>query len=121
MDSRERTFLALDHEEPDRIPVDFWASGGTWSKLEAELGLSKDEFLDEHDVDFRYIAGPAYVGPPLGENEDIWGVPRTIAEVETADGTEQYAAVTAPPLADAASVEDIESYARWPSPDWCWG
>ena len=38
MDSRERTFLTLAHETPDRIPIDFWASKGMIRKLEARLG-----------------------------------------------------------------------------------
>ena len=92
MDSRERTFLALQHQTPDRIPIDFWASRGMIRKLEARLGLTYDEFLDAHDVDFRYLAGPEYIGPPLqtargGVSVDIWGVPRTIAEVALADGS----------------------------------
>ena len=118
MTSRERVALALDHQEPDRIPVDFWASQGTWRKIETSLGLSQEQFLDEHDVDFRYIAGPEYIGPPLDANTDIWGVGRTIAEVEMAGGTEHYAEVTDPPLAGAANVDDIERCAHWPSPDW---
>ena len=28
MDSRERTFLALNFEESDRIPIDFWGTTG---------------------------------------------------------------------------------------------
>ena len=123
MDSRERTFLALEHEAPDRIPIDFWASQGMIRKLEARLGLAHEEFLDLHDVDLRYLPGPEYVGPPLqtgrgGEPVDIWGVPRTIAHVALEDGEEQYAEVTEPPLAHAATVREIEAYHHWPSPDW---
>ena len=122
MNSRERVALTLEHQEPDRIPVDFWASSGFLAKLEAERGLTKDEFLDAHDVDFRYIAGPGYVGPPLtserGERVDIWGVPRTIARVEIDGGSELYEEVTRPPLASAGTIEDIEAYPGWPSPDW---
>ena len=118
MDSRERVFLALDHQEPDRIPVDFWISNGMLRKLEGALGISKEQFLDNHDVDFRYIAGPEYAGPALDGNTDIWGVRRTIAEVRMAGGVEHYAEVTDPPLAAATSADEIEDYAHWPSPDW---
>ena len=38
MNSPERVFLALDHQEPDRIPADFWISDGTLRKLEREFG-----------------------------------------------------------------------------------
>jgi len=65
MDSRERVFRALNFEEPDRVPVDFWASGGFYRQLEDATGLTREAFLDLHDVDFRYIEGPQYIGPPL--------------------------------------------------------
>jgi hypothetical protein len=79
MDSRERTFRALSLEEPDRVPVDLWMSAGFRRKLEAALGTPVEAFLDRHDVDLRYIEGPAYIGPPLrrfadGSAEDLWAV-----------------------------------------------
>ena len=40
MDSRERTFLALDHQAGDRIPIDFWASRAMIAKLEKGLDLT---------------------------------------------------------------------------------
>ena len=46
MDSRERTFMALNFEEPDRVPVDFWMSSGFQAKLEADLDISAATFLD---------------------------------------------------------------------------
>ncbi|GAG51314.1 unnamed protein product, partial [marine sediment metagenome] len=54
MDSRERVFLCLDHEEPDRVPFDFWASNGAWAAIEAATGMTRDAFLDANDVDLRY-------------------------------------------------------------------
>jgi len=124
MDSRERTFLALDHEEPDRVPLDLWMSRGFQSRLEAESGLPVAAFLDLHDVDLRYIAGPRYIGPPLrhwddGSDEDIWGVRRRPAVVRLAGGaSERYMEVAVSPLATADSVDQVEAYPHWPSPDW---
>jgi uroporphyrinogen decarboxylase len=117
MDSRERTFLALDHQAGDRIPIDFWASRSMIAKLERRLGLSYEQFLDRYDVDLRYIPGPAYVGPPLEEGRDIWGVRRTRIEVEVPGGTESYSEVAESPLAALERVEQVERYAGWPSPD----
>ena len=65
MDSRERTFLALEHKAGDRLPVDFWASKAMVQKLEKGLRVSYAQFLDQHDVDLRYLPGPAYTGPTL--------------------------------------------------------
>ena len=123
MDSRERTFLALNFEAPDRVPVDFWMSTGFQGKLKAALNVSRDAFLDAHDVDLRYIEGPAYIGPPLqtfsdGSESDIWGVPRQTVRVQTSGGEEVYKEVAASPLAAATTVEEIQAYGHWPSPDW---
>ncbi len=117
MNSRERTFLALEHKTGDRIPVDFWASKGTIRNLEKQLQISYTQFLDEHDVDLRYIAGPRYIGPPLEENRDIWGVKRTSVHLELENGTEDYHEVEEFPLAAAETIEDVENYPYWPSPD----
>lgn len=123
MDSRERTFRALAFEEPDRVPTDLWVSDG-FKRKAAQAGRPiNDEFLDRHDVDLRYIAGPAYTGPRLrtfgpGVDEDIWGVRRRLVEVPTAGGAETYREVAWSPLAEARTVDEVEGYGHWPSPDW---
>lgn len=123
MDSRERTFLALNFEEPDRVPIDLWLSRGFRAKLEATLGMPTAAFLDAYDVDLRYIEGPIYIGPPLrqfGEevDEDLWGVRRRRVRVAVDGGVEEYREVIESPLASATTVEEIEAYDHWPSPDW---
>ena len=123
VDSRERTFLALQFQEPDRLPVDVWMSAGFAAKLTTSLGATVEGFLDSYDVDLRYIEGPRYIGPPRrtfpdGTAEDLWGVPRRAVTAGTAEGSETYWEVERAPLASAESAEDIHAYARWPSPDW---
>ena len=127
MDSRERTFLALNHQEPDRVPVDFWASSGTKEKIESGLGISYQAFLDLNDVDLRYIEGPAYIGPDLADDQgstamDIWGVQRRRVQVTLHDGvredTETYREVSKSPLANMKTVDEILDYDHWPSADW---
>lgn len=123
MDSRERTFSALNFEEPDRVPIDFWMSDGFRRKLESVLNISGKGFLDSHDVDLRYIEGPKYIGPPLrtfphGSEEDIWGVQRKAVTVGTGDAVEVYKELAASPLASPTTVEAIDDYAHWPSADW---
>jgi uroporphyrinogen decarboxylase len=127
VDSRERTFLCLNHEEPDRVPIDFWASRGTRQKIRERWGESFEEFLERADVDLRYIEGPRYMGPvlegPAGAHDvDIWGVPRVLVKAKVDDGTgqfeEPYREVLASPLARYRSIEELLAYARWPSPDW---
>ena len=123
MDSRERTFLAIDHQQGDRIPIDFWASRGFREKLKATLGVSMAEFLDANEVDLRYIDGPEYIGSPLAAPEedlavDIWGVTRKTVVLDLNGWSEYYHEVDRSPLADASSVEEVLAYAQWPSADW---
>jgi uroporphyrinogen decarboxylase len=122
MDSRERTFCALNHEEPDRVPTDCWMTAGTRRKLLAQTGLAFEAFLDTYDVDLRYIEGPRYVGPAGSGDVDLWGVPRRPVELVLDDGsgrfTETYREVAESPLADCRSVEEVLEYDHWPSPDW---
>ena len=126
MDSRERTFLALEHQEPDRVPLDFWASIGTKTKIKSRMKLSYNDLLDHYDIDMLYIEGPTYIGPPLKKNSDthvdIWGVPRKSVKLTLNDGfntcTETYKEVIESPLEDFTSIEAINDYVHWPSPDW---
>lgn len=117
MDSRERTLTALKHEEPDRVPLDFWGSAALFNAIKNETGMDKNAFLEWADVDFRYIDGPLYTGPPLPPDTDIWGVRRHEVVVEAAHGTERYAEGDTAPLAKASSAGEIEEYALWPNPD----
>ena len=124
MDARERVFLALDHQEPDRIPIDYWATSTVSERLRDHFGFSTQERLLEHlDIDFRYIDGPKYVGPEAkvradGSVEDHWGVPRVRVEVGTGEQASVYQEVMNFPLTDAGSVDEIRDYSKWPSPDW---
>ena len=123
MDSRERTFLALDFQEPDRVPIDFWVSSGMKKKLNISTPVLLKKFLDLHDVDLRYIEGPLYTGPALrtfsdGTQEDIWGVRRHSVTVPTRGFQETYMEVAESPLSSAKSPEEINDYSHWPSPDW---
>jgi len=126
MDSRERTFLALDHQEPDRVPIDCWLSSGMKARIQRELNLSYDELLDRYDVDLRYIDGPRYVGKSRSTGTgsvdiDFWGVQRQEIRVglggQSSDAAESYNEVMVSPLERLRSVAEIGDYS-WPSPDW---
>ncbi len=124
MDARQRVALAMDHEEPDRVPIDYWATSKVNARLLDHFGLSTQEELLQHlDVDFRYIDGPEYIGPEPevhedGSVEDHWGVPRVRVELGSGEQTSVYQEVIDFPLKDAKSVDEIRDYPKWPSPDW---
>lgn len=117
MNSRDRTFLALEHRLGDRIPIDFWATTTVVQHLETERGKPYAEFLDDYDVDLRYIEGPVYIGPPLAQGTDIWGVERTAVDVGSSGQSESYTEVTKAPLSAAQCPEDVDTYDHWPDPD----
>ena len=115
---------AIDHEEADRVPCDYWAAPEVTERLCQHLGVADSEQLLQHfDVDLRYVEGPAFVGQerrsfPDGSVEDLWGVRRKAVEVNTPAFSWKYKQVVEHPLAEAETVQDIERYAGWPSADW---
>jgi len=117
MNSRDRTFLALEHRFGDRIPIDFWATTAVAQHLEMKCGSSYMEFLDYYDVDLRYIEGPAYAGPPLAPGTDIWGVERAAVAAGSGGQSESYSEVTVAPLSGAECPEHVDAYHHWPNPD----
>ena len=124
MDSRERVFLALKHQEPDRVPRDFWATPETYGKLCRRLNLPEAAaVLDHFDIDVRYLEGPRYTGPTLlvhpdGSENDLWGVPRIKQIVGTGDRVQSYKSVTRFQLAGVTQRGQLDRYEFWPSPDW---
>lgn len=124
MTSRQRALIALRHQQPDRVPIDYWATTQTDAKLCRHLNLSdRRAILDRFDVDFVYLEGPRYVGPPLKINDDgscndLWGVPRRTMTAGSGDRAQSYSHVTRSPLTDAATVDQVLDYAHWPDPDW---
>jgi len=124
MDSRERVSTALSHAEPDRVPIDYWATSEINARLLERYGYSSQEqILERFDVDLRYIDGPRYIGPEPtirddGSVEDHWGVPRVQVQVGSGEKTGAYREVRDFPLESAQSLEEIRDYPKWPSPDW---
>jgi uroporphyrinogen decarboxylase len=81
MNSKERVLTAINHSQPDRIPLDFWWSHEMLRRLLNHLELkNEDELQDYLGSDIRCVY-PPYVGPKLkkfedGSYEDFWGAVR---------------------------------------------
>lgn len=125
---RERVMAAVRREEPDRIPVDYWAVDEVTSRLLSHFALTeKETLLRELGVDTRYVMGPSYLGQQMkvhddGIVEDHWGVLRRPMTVQGMDRTGRgwtwtYKHVHRSPLEAATTVREIEQYGRWPSAD----
>ncbi len=118
LSSRERVRLALEHQETDRIPIAMVCAGinppaykDLESYLQRERGISVTTYLSPL-IDIKGV-GPKYVGPRLGNGEDMWGVRRKPISY----GSGSYNEIDFYPLANAKSIDDLKKY-RWPSTEW---
>lgn len=114
MTPRERWLAVLNREKPDRIPLDFWGTPEAAEKLCAHLGCDWEEAQRRLHIDIPFGVGGRYVGPPIPEGEDVFGVRRQRVDY----GTGSYDEVSNAPLAGYQSVDEIEANYTWPSPDW---
>jgi uroporphyrinogen decarboxylase len=124
MTGKDRALASLRHEEPDRVPIDYWATREADANIGQVLGMSgRQQILDHFGVDFHYIPGPTYIGPPLTRIDeqtdvDLWGVPRRRSVAGEGRKAQSYENVVSHPLADAQAVADVLDYPHWPHPDW---
>ena len=117
MDSKERVMIALAHQEPDRIPINFRATEQITEQLSRALDLDYWGILDRFRVDFRE-AIPIYVGPAFpdrgdGSKVDMWGVGRKEQRIDKGrDFLISYS-----PFQSASTPEDIQKH-HWPRAGW---
>ena len=115
MTGRERWLAVARREKVDRIPMDFWGTDEIRNKIKRHLGVATDdEMYRRLHIDRPVVVDPPYSGPPLGDDEDMWGV--RYREMPYATGSYHEAVVN--PLAAFETVQEIEARYRWPSPDW---
>lgn len=118
MNSKERVLLALDHKEPDRVPINYRATDVVTEKVGKALRLDYEGILEYFNVDFREVI-PSYQGPVINSDlsskiqKDIWGVERT----EIVTDTSRDVMVTLNPLKEIENVEDLDAY-PWPKPEY---
>lgn len=133
LSSRKRVSTALEHEKPDRIPIDFWAVEAVKESLKRLLDIQKEEDLlkrlgvDIRRIDSRYI-GPKERDsrkPKYGGYEDsirkgqydsytnIFGI--GFEEIEGKLVKELQLSFW--PLRDVRDISQVEEYG-WPSADW---
>jgi uroporphyrinogen decarboxylase len=136
MTPRERVITALNHHEPDRVPIDFGTGGNTgiapevWEKLcntfdldlklrfvnhKMRLAVLDEPLLERLGVDTRPLGmrPPSRVRPCEEPDAfyDDWGV--KWKEVDTGMGI--YREIAEHPL-DGKTIDDLEAYEWWPDP-----
>lgn len=95
--------------------MDYWATGEATRKLMDHLGCTtQDELFAHLHIDRPLIVDPRYIGPTPPEGEDIFGCRFRPVDY----GTGVYSECVYNPLAQYASVREIEAGYRWPSTDW---
>ncbi len=126
---RERVMLAINHQEPDRLPLDLMGNATmlldeTYFRLRDHLGLSPippirsgttanyyDERILEHfDIDFRRLFLPKHpqartITHEDGTYTDLWGVRNQKAGL--------YVNALTHPLQGAKIIKEVEAY-NWP-------
>lgn len=131
---RERVLLAFEHQEADRVPIDFMGNASmilddTYLRLRDHLGIKGDippvregttanyydeRVLDAFDVDFRRLFLPAFPGfykyHADGTFTDAWGM------VWKKSGI--YVNCIHSPLAEA-DIDGVANY-QWPEPEALW-
>lgn len=135
MTHRERVIKALNHQEPDRVPIDLSGTtasmivSGAYERLKRYLGIDSEtlfingtsgrvvpdeEILGRFDIDTRMLLLQPPVKGAEGKElpssyEDEWGVVWKL----TSDG--RYYAIKVP-FAGQPSISDLHTHS-WPDPD----
>jgi uroporphyrinogen decarboxylase len=119
MTSRERVLTALQHKEPDKIPlyINYGINEYARRQLSEYLGMSMAELnkwifskSDIVSLSPRYT-GPSYRGRP--GQPDVWGVTRKPVN----NGFDVYQEIFNPPLKGLGESVQLEDH-EFPSPDW---
>jgi uroporphyrinogen decarboxylase len=115
MTSKERWLAVLNRENPDRIPMDYWATPEATRNVMKYLGCgTEDEMLGRLHIDKPFTVEPRYVGPPLEPACDMYGC--RFANIDY--GTGVYPECVYHPLAQYASLGEVEAHYAWPTADW---
>lgn len=115
MTSRERVFAALNHQQPDRCPVDLMLETTTLKTLLNHFNAkSEQELHDIFETDIQFVfpasTAPIHQALPDGTWYDQFGSRFRMVD----NGYCQYAERIFYPLAEAEDLEDLKKYDRWP-------
>ncbi len=115
MTPKERWLAVLQRKPVDRLPMDYWGTGEATEKLMAHLEVaSYEDMCRALHIDRLISVGPAYAGPPLIGDTDMYG--RRFKTVRYETGV--YSECIEHPLADFDTVEEIQANYTWPTADW---
>jgi uroporphyrinogen decarboxylase len=118
MTAGERVIAAVEHREPDRVPLMYRDVPEVRERLKRDLRVtSDDELFEAFDIDVRWV-GPQWIGPELEISEDsrrdAWGVEWKYTRFSETGG---YWNELEHPLIDAPDAESLDRY-RFPDITW---
>lgn len=118
MTSRERVFAALSHQQPDRVPVDFWGTPEVVEKLMRHFAVDTlDALLDILEVDMQQLR-PRPLDPATEVFEDgSYYDERGIRVKPVKNDYCTYMEFVGASLGDAETVEDLAAFPRWQNAD----
>lgn len=115
MKPRERVELALNHQKPDRCPVQMGYTPEFYLRLRTDLQI---KFGDEPDVEFMGIVNGDMRIASVGWSTsyymddkpytDEWGVGWAIQPYQTPFGSGHYTEICSHPLADDSTLENYQ-------------
>ena len=115
MTPKERWLAVLNRAQPDRLPMDYWATEEATQKLLKHLGVASVwEMYNRLHIDPLVTVSPAYIGPPFSPDRDMFGC--EYKNIHYATGV--YRECVSFPLSAYQSVEEIDAHYTWPTPDW---
>ena len=115
MTPKERWLAVLERGSPDRVPMDYWGTPETTRALMAYLQVDTPfEMYQKLHIDWLVTVGPAYIGPPIEPDMDMYGCRHRDVDY----GTGVYSECVEHPLAQYETVEEIEAHYTWPTADW---
>ncbi len=128
MKHRDRVLIALNHEEPDRCPMQVSFTPEFASRLEHDLGLMDEDFYNPHGGGNTYIleraldedmlltsvgwANSYYATETYSEDgetyTDEWGITWKNVAYETRFGKGHYTEMVGHPLADDQAIDSYQ-------------
>jgi len=119
MSPYDRVEKALAHQEPDRVPFDFWAVPEVLEVLCHFLQVKdQEELLQLLAVDCRIVV-PDYLGPEgVIQPDGTWFEARGSHRKKIKNQFSTYEEYASYPLANASSMAEVETYPHWPKPEY---
>ncbi len=118
MTSRERVFAALAHKQPDRCPVDYWATPEVNEKLFRYFGVNtEDALLDALEADMQTVKPALLTAAREISQDGSYYDARGIRVKPVRNDYNTYLEFVGASLGEVESAKDLEKFERWQSVD----